>query len=59
MDFENHMIRINIGKGDKDRYVSFGKTFATSRNTDNAACPNNCWLLRTRCGAWYTPRRVQ
>ena len=47
VDLENCKIRINSGKGDKDRYVLFGKTFATALRTHVAAHPNNRWLFQT------------
>lgn len=59
IDLENHKIRINGGKGDKDRYVLFGKTFATALRTHVAAHPKNRWLFQTRRNTKYTTRRVQ
>lgn len=59
IDIENHKIRINAGKGDKDRFVLFGKTFATALRTHIAAHPNNRWLFQTRRNTKYTTRRVQ
>lgn len=59
IDLENHKIRINAGKGDKDRYVLFGKSFATALRTHIAAHPNNRWLFQTRRNTKYTTRRVQ
>ena len=59
IDLENHKIRINAGKGDKDRYVLFGKSFATALRTHVAAHPNNRWLFQTRRNTKYTTRRVQ
>ncbi len=59
IDIENHKIRINSGKGDKDRFVLFGKTFATALRTHIAAHPNNRWLFQTRRNTKYTTRRVQ
>lgn len=59
IDVENHKIRINAGKGDKDRFVLFGKTFATALRTHIAAHPNNRWLFQTRRNTRYTTRRVQ
>ena len=52
-------IRINAGKGDKDRYVLFGKTFATAIRTHIAAHPNKRWLFQTRRNTKFTARRVQ
>jgi integrase len=59
VDLEACKIRINGGKGDKDRYVLFGKTFATALRTHMAAHPNNRWLFQTRRNTKYTTRRVQ
>lgn len=59
IDLENHKIRINGGKGDKDRFVLFGKSFATALRTHIAAHPNNRWLFQTRRNTRYTTRRVQ
>ena len=59
IDLENHKIRINAGKGDKDRYVLFGKSFATALRTHIAAHPNNRFLFQTRRNTRYTTRRVQ
>lgn len=59
IDAENHKIRINAGKGDKDRFVLFGKSFATALRTHLAAHPNNRWLFQTRRNTKYTTRRVQ
>jgi integrase/recombinase XerD len=59
VDLENHKIRINAGKGDKDRYVLFGKSFGTALRTHVAAHPNNRWLFQTRRNTRYTTRRVQ
>jgi integrase len=59
IDLENCKIFINQGKGSKDRYVLFGKTFATALRTHIAAHPNNRWLFQTRRNSKFTPRRVQ
>lgn len=59
VDVEACKIRINQGKGDKDRYVLFGKSFATAIRTHIAAHPNNRWLFQTRRNTKYTARRVQ
>ena len=59
IDLENHKIRINGGKGDKDRYVLFGKSFSTALRTHIAAHPSNRWLFQTRRNTKYTTRRVQ
>lgn len=59
VDLESCKIRINGGKGDKDRYVLFGKTFATALRTHIAAHPSNRWLFQTRRNTKFTTRRVQ
>lgn len=59
IDIENHKIRINNGKGDKDRFVLFGKSFSTALRTHISAHPNNRWLFQTRRNTKYTTRRVQ
>ena len=59
VDLENCKIRINSGKGNKDRYVLFGKTFATALRTHVAAYPNNRWLFQTTRNSKFTTRRVQ
>jgi integrase len=59
VDLENCKIFVNQGKGSKDRYVLFGKSFATALKTHIAAHPQNRWLFQTRrCGRFST-RRVQ
>jgi integrase len=59
VDLEGCKIRINQGKGSKDRYVLFGKSFATALRTHVAAHPDNRWLFQTRRNTKYTTRRVQ
>ena len=59
VDLDNCKIRIEHGKGDKDRYVLFGKTFATALRTHIAAHPTNRWLFQTRRNTRYSTRRVQ
>lgn len=59
LDLENHKIRINRGKGDKDRVVLFGNSFATALKTHIAAHSKNRWLFQTRRNTRYTTRRVQ
>ena len=54
MDLEACKIRINQGKGSKDRYVLFGKGFATALRTHIAAHPNNRWLFQTRRNGKFT-----
>jgi integrase/recombinase XerD len=59
VDLENCKIFIDQGKGSKDRYVLFGKGFATALRTHIAAHPSNRWLFQTRRNSKFTPRRVQ
>ena len=59
VDLENCKVRINQGKGSKDRYVLFGKSFAMALKAHVAAHPQNRWLFQTRrCGRFST-RRVE
>jgi integrase len=59
VDLEACKIRINQGKGSKDRYVLFGKGFATALRTHIAAHPNNRWLFQTQRHGRFSTRRVQ
>jgi integrase/recombinase XerD len=59
VDLENCKIFIDQGKGSKDRYVLFGKSFATALRTHIAAHPDNRWLFQTRRNTRYSTRRVQ
>ena len=59
VDIESCKIRINQGKGSKDRYVLFGKSFATALRTHMAAHPNNRWLFQTQRNGKFSTRRVQ
>lgn len=59
VDIEQCKIRINHGKGDKDRYVLFGKSFATALRTHIQAHPANRWLFQTRLNNHYSTRWVQ
>lgn len=52
-------IRINQGKGSKDRFVLFGKGFATALRTHIANNKHNRWLFQTRRASKYSSRRVQ
>jgi integrase len=59
VDLENCKVFVNQGKGSKDRYVLFGKSFATALRTHIAAHPQNRFLFQSRrCGRFST-RRVQ
>lgn len=59
VDLDDCKIRINDGKGSKDRVVLFGKSFATALRTHIAAHPKNRWLFQTKRNSKYTTRRVQ
>jgi integrase len=59
VDLEACKIRVEQGKGGKDRYVLFGKSFATALRTHIAAHPDNRWLFQTRRHTKYSTRRVQ
>ena len=59
VDLEACKIRIEQGKGSKDRFVLFGKGFATALRTHIAAHPNNRWLFQTKRATKYSTRRVQ
>ena len=59
VDLENCKIFVNQGKGSKDRYVLFGKSFATALRTHIAAHPNNRWLFQTKRNGKFSSRRVQ
>ena len=59
VDLDACKVRINQGKGSKDRYVLFGKSFATALRTHIAAHPSNRYLFQTRRNTRFTSRRVQ
>ncbi len=59
VDLEACKIRVNQGKGSKDRYVLFGKGFATALRTHIAAHPHNRWLFQTQRHGKFSTRRVQ
>jgi integrase/recombinase XerD len=59
VDLEACRIRINDGKGSKDRVVLFGKSFATALRTHLGAHPNYRYLFQTRLAGPFTPRRVE
>ncbi len=59
VDLDTCKIRVNQGKGSKDRYVLFGKTFATALRTHIAAHPNTRWLFQTKRHGKFSTRRVQ
>ncbi|QDU05953.1 Tyrosine recombinase XerD [Gimesia chilikensis] len=59
VDLENCKIFIEQGKGSKDRYVLFGKSFATALKTHIANRPTNRWLFQTKRASKFSTRRVQ
>lgn len=59
VDLENSKVFVNQGKGSKDRYVLFGKSFGTALRTHIAAHPANRYLFQTRRNTRYSTRRVQ
>ena len=59
VDLKDCKIRIEQGKGSKDRYVLFGKSFATALRTHIAAHPQNRWLFQSRRNTRYSTRRIQ
>jgi integrase/recombinase XerD len=59
IDLEACRIRINDGKGSKDRVVLFGKSFATILRAYLAAHPKNRFLFQTRLAGPFTTRRVE
>jgi integrase/recombinase XerD len=59
VDLESCRIRVNQGKGGKDRTVLFGKSFAVALRTHIASHPDNRWLFQTRRSTRYSTRRVQ
>jgi integrase/recombinase XerD len=59
VDIEACKIRVNQGKGSKDRYVLFNKSFATALRTHIAAHPHNRWVFQTQRHGKFSTRRVQ
>ena len=59
VDLEACRIRVDQGKGGKDRTVLFGKSFAVALRTHIASHPDNRWLFQTRRNTRYSTRRVQ
>jgi integrase/recombinase XerD len=59
VDLEACRIRVNQGKGGKDRTVLFGKSFSVALRTHLSAHPDNRWLFQTRRNTRYSTRRVQ
>ena len=59
VDLESCRIRVNLGKGGKDRTVLFGKSFAVALRSHVAGHPENRFLFQTRRNTRYSTRRVQ
>ena len=59
VDLENCKVFVDQGKGSKDRYVLFGKSFATALRTHIAAHAQNRWLFQTRRFSKFSTRRVE
>jgi integrase/recombinase XerD len=59
VDLETCRIRVDQGKGGKDRTVLFGKSFAVALRTHIASHSDNRWLFQTRRNTRYSTRRVQ
>jgi integrase len=59
VDLENCKIFVNQGKGSKDRYVLFGRGFATALRTHIAAHPHNRYLFQTKRATKFSTRRVE
>lgn len=59
VDLETCRIFIRQGKGSKDRYVLFSKSFACALRAHVAAHPQNRWLFQSRRCGRYSIRRVE
>lgn len=59
VDLEACRIRVNQGKGGKDRTVLFGKSFSVALRAHIAGHTDNRWLFQTRRSTRYSTRRVQ
>jgi integrase/recombinase XerD len=59
VDLETYKIRIEQGKGGKDRYVLFGRSFATALRTHLLANSKNRYVFQTQRNSKFTARRVQ
>jgi len=59
VDLESCRIRVNQGKGGKDRTVLFSKSFAVALRTHIAGHPDNRWLFQTRRNTRFSTRRLQ
>jgi len=59
VDLEANKVRINDGKGGKDRYVLFGRTFGSALRIHLATRPRDGYLFASRQSPQYTTRRVE
>ncbi len=59
VDLENFKIFVSQGKGSKDRYVLFGRGFATALRTHIAAHRHNRFLFQTRRATKFSTHRVE
>jgi integrase/recombinase XerD len=59
VDLDAHKIRINDGKGGKDRYVLFARSFGVALRGYLATRPKDGHLLASRQSPRYTTRRVE
>jgi integrase/recombinase XerD len=59
VDLQACHIRVNQGKGAKDRTVLFARSLAVALRAHVAAHPANRWLFQTRRNTRYSTRRVQ
>jgi len=59
VDLESCKIRVNNGKGRKDRYTLIPKSFAIALKSHLGNHPKNRWLFQSRQNKAFTPRRIQ
>lgn len=59
VDLDASKIFIELGKGDKDRYILFPDRFALTLKAHLAANPRNRYLFESRQRTKYSTRRVQ
>jgi integrase len=59
VDLENCKIFVNQGKGSRDRYVLFGRSFAMALKAHIAAHRHNRYLFQTKRATKFSTRRVE
>ena len=59
VDLESGHVRVNAGKGDKDRVCLIPPSFLLTLRTHLEAHPANRWVFQTQRHSKYTARRVQ